>query len=141
MPKRFESPAGPSQRQQRVAELVRHALAEVLSRGDIQDDVLTRHVVTIPEVRMSSDLRLATAYVMPLGGRDEKPVIEALNRNRKILRAEVAHRVNLKFAPDLRFLRDETFDEAARIDALLRSEKVQRDVAKPADGTPDEDQE
>ena len=141
MPKRFESPAGPSQRQQRVAELVRHALAEVLSRGNVQDDVLTRHVVTIPEVRMSPDLRLATAYVMPLGGRDEKPVIEALNRNRKILRAEVAQRVNLKFAPDLRFLRDETFDEAARIDALLRSEKVQRDVAKPADGTPDEDQE
>ncbi len=136
MPKRFESASGPSQRQQRVAELVRHALAEVLQRGDIQDEVLTSHVVTIPEVRMSPDLRLATAYVMPLGGRDERPVLEALNRNRKVLRAEVAHRVNLKFAPDLRFLRDETFDEAARIDALLRSEKVQRDVAKP-DGEED----
>jgi ribosome-binding factor A len=120
--------AGPSQRQQRVAELVRHALAEVLQRGDIQDDVLTNHVVTIPEVRMSPDLRLATAYVMPLGGRDEQPVLDALNRNRKALRAEVAHRVNLKFAPDLRFLRDETFDEAARIDALLRSDKVQKDI-------------
>ena len=71
MPKRSESPAGPSQRQQRVAELVRHALAEVLARGDIQDPVLTRHVITMPEVRMSPDLRLATAYVMPLGGRDE----------------------------------------------------------------------
>ena len=131
MPKRFESTSGPSQRQQRVAELVRHALAEVLQRGDIQDEVLTGHVITIPEVRMSPDLRLATAYVMPLGGRDEGPVLEALNRNRKALRAEVAHRVNLKFAPDLRFLRDETFDEAARIDALLRTEKVQRDIAKP----------
>ncbi len=139
MPKRFESSAGPSQRQQRVAELVRHALAEVLQRGDIQDDVLTKHVVTIPEVRMSPDLRLATAYVMPLGGRDEKPVLDALNRNRKALRTEVAHRVNLKFAPDLRFLRDETFDEAARIDALLRSEKVQKDVRKVEGETGEDD--
>jgi ribosome-binding factor A len=139
MPKRFESSAGPSQRQQRVAELVRHALAEVLQRGDIQDDVLAKHVVTIPEVRMSPDLRLATAYVMPLGGRDEKPVVDALNRHRKALRAEVAHRVNLKFAPDLRFLRDETFDEAARIDALLRTEKVQKDVRKDDDAEGDEE--
>jgi ribosome-binding factor A len=82
---------------------------------------------------MSPDLRLATAYVMPLGGRDERPVLEALNRNRKALRTEVAHRVNLKFAPDLRFLRDETFDEASRIDALLRTERVQRDLNKPGD--------
>ena len=88
---------------------------------------------------MSPDLRLATAYVMPLGGRDEGPVLEALNRNRKALRAEVAHRVNLKFAPDLRFLRDDTFDEASRIDALLRTDKVQRDLKKPAE-SPDEDQ-
>src|SRR5919107_5427915 len=141
MPKRFESSSGPSQRQQRVAELVRHALAEVLARGDIQDDVLTGHVITIPEVRMSPDLRLATAYVMPLGGRDERPVLEALNRNRKALRAEVAHRVNLKFAPDLRFLRDETFDEAARIDALLRTEKVQRDLNKPGPAISDDSDE
>ena len=139
MPKRLDSTAGPSQRQQRVAELVRHALAEVLQRGDIQDEVLTRHVVTIPEVRMSPDLRLATAYVMPLGGRDERPVLEALNRNRKALRTEVAHRVNLKFAPDLRFLRDETFDEAARIDALLRSEKVRRDIESARSGEDSED--
>ena len=130
MPKHTASAAGPSQRQQRVAELVRHALAEVLSRGDIQDPVLTSHVVTIPEVRMSPDLRLATAYVMPLGGQDEREVLAALARNKKHLRQEVAHRVNLKFAPDLRFLRDETFDEASRIDALLRSERVQRDVRK-----------
>ena len=129
MPKRTEPAAGPSQRQQRVAELVRHALAEILARGDLQDPVLTSHVVTVPEVRMSPDLRLATAYVMPLGGRDEKPVLAALERNRKHLRQEIARRVNLRYAPDLRFRRDETFDEAARIDALLRSEKVQRDVA------------
>ena len=133
MPKHTAPTAGPSQRQQRVAELVRHALAEVLSRGDIQDPTLTKHVVTIPEVRMSPDLKIATAYVMPLGGQDEREVILALARNKKLLRQEVARRVNLKFAPDLRFLRDETFDEAARIDALLRSEKVQRDVAKPQD--------
>jgi ribosome-binding factor A len=133
MPRRPSPTAGPSQRQQRVAELVRHALAEVLSRGDIQDPVLTSHVVTVPEVRMSPDLRLATAYVMPLGGRDEKPVLQALDRHRKVLRQEVARRVNLKFAPDLRFLRDETFDEASRIDALLRSERVRRDVAQGSD--------
>jgi ribosome-binding factor A len=126
---------GPSQRQQRVAELVRHALAEVLQRGDIQDPVLGSHVITVPEVRMSPDLKLATAYVMPLGGRDEAPVIAALDRNRKALRQEVARRVNLKFAPDLRFLRDETFDEAGRIDALLRTDKVRRDLeAGPTDG-------
>ena len=131
MPKRFDQAAtGPSQRQQRVAELVRHALAEVLSRGDIQDAVITRHVITIPEVRMSPDLKLATAYVMPLGGKDEEAVLAALERHRKLLRQEVARPVNLKFAPDLRFRRDESFDEAARIDALLRSERVQRDTRK-----------
>jgi ribosome-binding factor A len=139
MPKRTDATAGPSQRQQRVAELVRHALAEVLSRGDIQDPVLTKHVVTVPEVRMSPDLKLATAYVMPLGGQDERPVIEALDRNKKVLRQEVARRVNLKFAPDLRFRRDETFDEASRIDALLRSEKVRRDVGSARDGDAAED--
>ncbi len=141
MAKRFEQTAGPSQRQQRVAELVRHALAEVLSRGDIQDDVLTRNVITIPEVRMSPDLKLATAYVMPLGGRDEDAVLKALDKNKKVLRQEVARRVNLKFAPDLRFLRDESFDEAARIDALLRSERVARDTAKPNTDASDDNDE
>lgn len=133
-----QAPAGPTQRQQRVAELVRHALAEVLQRGDIQDPVLGAHTVTVPEVRMSPDLKIATAYVMPLGGGDEKAVIAALERNKKPLRQEVARRVNLKFAPDLRFRRDETFDEAARIDALLRSEKVQRDLESDT-AEPDDD--
>lgn len=133
-----QTPSGPSQRQQRVAELVRHAIAEVLQRGDIQDPVLGSHVVTVPEVRMSPDLKLATAYVMPLGGQDEAPVIAALERNKKILRQEVARRVNLKYAPELRFRRDETFDEAARIDRLLRSDKVQRDLeSAPRDGETD----
>lgn len=140
MPKRFEQAAGPSQRQQRVAELVRHALAEVLSRGDLQDEALTRHVITIPEVRMSPDLKLATAYVMPLGGKDVEAVLKALEKNKKVLRQEVAHRVNLKFAPDLRFRRDESFDEAARIDALLRSERVARDTAKPDSPSDDNDE-
>jgi ribosome-binding factor A len=116
---------------------VRHALAEVLSRGDIQDPVLMKHVVTIPEVRMSPDLKIATAFVMPLGGRDEAAVLEALDRNRKPLRQEVAHRVNLKFAPDLRFRRDDSFDEAAKIDALLRSEKVRKDTEKLPDNDED----
>ncbi len=124
------SKAGPGQRQQRVAELVRHALADVLQRGDVQDPVLSSHVITVPEVRMSPDLKMATAYVMPLGGQDEAPVIKALEKNRRVLRQEVARRVNLKFAPDLRFFRDETFDEADRIDALLRTEKVQKDLDK-----------
>ncbi|MCC0805472.1 30S ribosome-binding factor RbfA [Methylobacterium sp. W2] len=133
------NPSGPSQRQQRVAELVRHAIAEVLQRGDIQDPVLGSHVITVPEVRMSPDLKIATAYIMPLGGLDEKPVIAALERNKKALRQEVARRVNLKFAPDLRFLRDETFDEADRIDALLRTEKVRRDLESQSGNSDDRD--
>lgn len=134
MAKRFDKGAGPSQRQLRVAELIRHELAAILSRGDIQDDVLSAHVVTVPEVRMSPDLKLATCYIMPLGGRDEAPVLAALDRHKKELRHEIAHRVNLKFAPDLRFRRDETFDEAARVDAILRSERVQADLKGRSSG-------
>ncbi|MBJ6127686.1 30S ribosome-binding factor RbfA [Microvirga splendida] len=141
MAKRFEQTTGPSQRQQRVAELVRHALAEVLSRGDLQDDVLTKNVITIPEVRMSPDLKLATAYIMPLGGKDEEAVLKALEKNKKHLRQEVARRVNLKFAPDLRFRRDESFDEAARIDALLRTERVARDTGRSSLDISDDDSE
>lgn len=114
----------------RVGELVRHKLAEMLVRGEIHDDVLASHVVTIPEVRLSPDLKLATVYVMPLGGEDVKPVIEALTRHRKYIRAEIAHTLNLRFAPDLRFREDETFEEATRIDRLLDSERVRRDVDK-----------
>lgn len=128
---------GPTQRQQRVAELVRHAIAEVLQRGDVQDPVLSSHVITVPEVRMSPDLKIATAYIMPLGGKDEAPVIAALERNKKVLRQEVARRVNLKFAPELRFKRDETFDEFGRIDAILKSDKVRRDVDKRSEDEDD----
>ena len=122
--------SGPSQRQLRVAELVKHALAQMLSRGEIHDDVLTAHVITVPEVRMSPDLKLATVYVMPLGGKDVDRVIEALDRHKRFIRGEISHAVNLKFAPDIRFMADDTFDEASRIDALLASEKVRRDVDK-----------
>lgn len=120
----------PSQRMLRVGELIRHKIAEMLSRGEIHDDVLASHVITIPEVRLSPDLKLATVYVMPLGGNDLKPVIEALTRNKKYIRAEVAHTLNLRYAPDLRFREDETFEEATRIDRLLDSEKVRRDTGK-----------
>ena len=122
--------AAPSQRQLRVGELIRHKLAEMLSRGEIHDDVLASHVVTIPEVRLSPDLKLATAYVIPLGGTDTEAVLGALARHKRYIRAEIAHAVNLKFAPDIRFRSDETFAEASRIDALLASPKVRRDLDK-----------
>ena len=120
--------AGPSQRALRVGELVRHTMAEMLTRGDVHDPVIETHLITVPEVRMSADLKLATIYVMPLGGRDEKAVVEALERNRRYLRGEIAKRVNLKFAPDIRFRIDERFDEAVRIDKLLQSPEVKRDL-------------
>ena len=121
---------GPSQRMLRVGELIRHKIAEMLSRGEIHDDVLAGHVITIPEVRISPDLKLATVYVMPLGGKSVKPVIEALTRNRKFIRTEVAQTLNLRYAPDVRFREDETFEEATRIDRLLDSPKVRQDVEK-----------
>jgi ribosome-binding factor A len=126
--------AGPSQRARRVGEMVRHALSDMLTRGDVHDPVLEGHLVTIPEVRMSPDLRLATVYVMPLGGKDIEAVIEALDRNKRYLRGEIAHRVNLKFAPDIRFRADERFDEAERIEKLLRTPAVQRDLKREDDG-------
>lgn len=125
--------SGPSQRQLRVGELVRHALAEVLARGDVPDPALGKTLITVPEVRMSPDLKLATCYVMPLGGKDTKAALDALDANRKALRGEVGHRLELKFVPDLRFRLDTSFEEGARIDALLRSPDVQRDLGGPAD--------
>jgi ribosome-binding factor A len=121
-------PPGDSQRQLRVGELIRHELAAMLSRGDIHDPVVEAHMITVPEVRMSPDLRLATIYIMPLGGHDEKQVIEAFDRNKRYVRGEIARRVNLKFAPEIRFRLDERFDEAERIEKLLRTPQVQRDL-------------
>ena len=117
----------------RVAELVRHAVSEVLSRNEIVDPVLETHVVTAVRAKMSPDLKLATVFVMPLGGADSGPVLAALDRHKAYLRGEVARRINLKFAPDLRFRIDESFDNAQKIDALLNSEKVRRDLRQPAD--------
>jgi len=118
----------PSQRQLRAGELIRHALAEILTRGEVHDPVIENHVITVPEVRVTPDLRLATVYVMPLGGRDESEVLSALERNKRFLRGELAHRVNMKFAPEIRFRLDERFDEAERIGKLLRAPDVRRDL-------------
>ena len=126
--KKSAKPSGPSQRALRVGELVRHAVAELLARGEVVDPVLAAHLVTIPEARMSPDLKLATIYVQTHAASDEKAVLAALDRNKRMLRHEVAQRLDLKFAPDLRFRRDERLDKAARIDALLRSPEVRRDI-------------
>jgi ribosome-binding factor A len=112
----------------RAGELVRHALAEILARGEVHDPVIGTHLITVPEVRMSPDLRIATVYVLPLGGQDAVAMLEALDRNKRYLRGEVARRVNFKFAPDIRFRIDERFDEAERIERLLRSPQVRRDL-------------
>ena len=133
------APKAASQRQLRVGELVRHVLSDMLTRGEVHDPVLEGHLVTVPEVRMAPDLRLATIYVMPLGGRDQEAVLAALERNKRYLRGEIAHRVNLKFAPEIRFLIDERFAEAERIEKLLRTPAVQRDLTQgdePAEEEP-----
>jgi ribosome-binding factor A len=127
------SAAGGSQRQLRVGEAVRHAVADILTHGHVHDTELEGHTITVPEVRMSPDLKIATIYVMPLGGRDTEIVVAALERNKKFLRGEVARRVNLKFAPDIRFRVDDRFDEAERIEKLLRTPAVQRDLAPDSD--------
>ena len=129
----------PSQRMLRVAELIRHSMAELLTRGAINDPVLDGHVVTVPRVKMSPDLKLASVYVMPLGGKDTGEVIAALDRHKKYLRTEIAHRINLKFAPEIRFKIDDSFDNVAKIDALLNSDKVKQDLQphkEPAENKP-----
>lgn len=126
---RHTGPNEVSQRMLRVGEVVRHVVADLLSRGMFADPVLDGHVITVPEVRMSPDLKWATIYVMPLGGKDMVPVLAALERNKKLIRTEMAHKVNLRYAPDVRFRADESFEKSARIDALLASPAVQRDLA------------
>jgi ribosome-binding factor A len=123
----------PSQRQLRAGELIRHALAEILARGEVHDPVIENHVITVPEVRLTPDLRLATVYVMPLGGKDAREVVAAFERNKRFLRGELAHRINMKFAPEIRFRIDERFDEAERIEKLLSTPDVQRDLDKSND--------
>ena len=120
----------PSQRMLRVGELIRHKLSEMLTRGEIHDETLASHVITISEVRMSPDMRLATAYVMPLGGDNVQPVVAALQKNARYIRGEIARAVNLQFSPDIRFREDASFEEATRIDRLLDSPKVTQDTRK-----------
>jgi ribosome-binding factor A len=126
-------PTGPSQRMLRVGELVRHALAGVFARGEVEDPALSGAVITVPEVRMSSDLKLANAYVIPLGGERADEIVEALNRHRKFIRGRIAPELDLKYAPEVKFFVDNTFDEFGRIDALLRTDRVQRDLGKDTD--------
>jgi ribosome-binding factor A len=118
----------PSQRQLRVGEVIRHAFAEILQRGDVHDPVFERTVVTVPEVRMAPDLKCATVYVLPLGGKGADDVVAAFDRNKSYLRGEIARRVNLRNAPDLRFRVDTSFEVGDRVDAVLRSPEVQRDL-------------
>ena len=126
-------PTGPSQRMLRVGELVRHALSGVFARGEIEDPLLAGKVITVPEVRMTPDLKLANAYIMPLGGEGAEEIVAALNRHHRFIRGRVAPALDLKFAPDLKFFVDNTFDEFGKIDALLRSDRVQRDILKDED--------
>ncbi len=123
--------AGNAQRQLRVAEVIRHALSQALVRGDLHDPDLSHVSVTVSEVRMAPDLKLATAYVLPLGGLNTDGVIAALERNKSELRRIVTAAVKLKFSPELRFAADKTFDEMDKTRALLDSDAVRRDLDKP----------
>jgi ribosome-binding factor A len=122
---------GPTQRQLRVGEMLRHALADVLRRGDIRDPDLVGVSVTITQVKPSPDMRHATVFCEPLGGKNAAAVIAALNRNKAYLRGEMGHMITLKFTPDLRFLEDESFAEAQKIETILKSDRVKRDLSTP----------
>ena len=124
---------GPSVRALRVGEQVRHILSDILQRGDVHDDVLAKHVVSVTEVRMSSDLRHATAFIKPLLGRDEEVVLKALRTNTAYFQREVAARTRLKYAAKIKFLADDSFDEGSHIDKLLRDPKVAQDLVKDDD--------
>ncbi|HXN88957.1 MAG TPA: 30S ribosome-binding factor RbfA [Methylocella sp.] len=123
----------PSQRMLRVAELIRHTMAELLVRSAMGDPVLESKAIMIPEVRMSPDLKLATIFVMPLGGKSIADVLVALDRHKKVLRGEMARRIDLRFAPDIRFKADRSFEYGAKIDALLELPEVKRDLSKKQD--------
>jgi ribosome-binding factor A len=125
-----ETTEGKSVRLLRVGEQVRHILSEILARGDVHDDVLTTHTVSVTEVRMSPDLKHATVFIKSLLGQDEEAVVKALRTNTAYLQREVAKRVQLKFAAKLKFLADESFDEGSHIDKLLRDPKVAQDLGE-----------
>jgi len=131
--RRFPTASGPSQRQLRVGELLRRTLADILTRGDVHDPELNRIPITVSEVRASPDLKIATAYVMPLGGREQETALAALRRNKAELRHLVSREMTLKYAPDLRFKLDETFDRMDETRRLLSDETVQRDLVSGTD--------
>ena len=126
--RRNETPEGKSVRLLRVGEQVRHALSDILMRGDVHDETLAKHMVSVTEVRMSPDLKHATVFVKPLLGADEEIVVKALRTNTAYLQSEVARRVNTKYAAKLKFIADESFDEGTHIDRLLREPNVARDL-------------
>ena len=130
---------GPSQRQLRVGEALRHALAEVLYRNEIRDPDLDGVSVTITQVKPSPDMRYATVYCEPLGGENAKEIVAALNRHKGFLRGEMGHRIAIKFTPELRFVEDESFAEAQRIENILKSERVSRDLAASDEDAEDQD--
>jgi ribosome-binding factor A len=130
--------AGPSQRQLRVGEAIRRALSETLQRADVHDPDLNRMSITVGEVRMSPDLMIATAYVLPLGGEGRDQVIELLSRNKGELRRLVAKKMTLKFAADLRFRLDETFDQMDETRRMLDQDRVRRDAQAPDSAPADE---
>jgi ribosome-binding factor A len=134
MARQIETPEGRSVRLLRVGEQVRHALSDILMRGEVHDDVLASHLVSVTEVRMSPDLRHATAFVKPLLGSNEEAVLKALRTNTAYLQRAVASRVNTKYAAKLKFLADESFDEGSHIDRLLRDPKVAQDLGSGSDG-------
>ncbi len=126
--RRSETSEGKSVRTLRVGEQVRHVLSGILQRGDVHDEVLARHPISVTEVRMSPDLRQAIVFVKPLLGREEEAMLKALRTNTAYLQSEVAKAVNLKYAARLKFLIDESFDEGAKIDHLLDAPNVKRDL-------------
>ena len=130
MARHTESPEGRSVRLLRVGEQVRHVLSELLQRGEVHDDVLQSHLVSVTEVRMSPDLRHATVFVKPLLGQDEAVVLKALRQNTAFFQREVAQRVRTKYAAKLKFLADESFDEGTHIDRILRSDHVAQDLGE-----------
>ena len=136
---RNDGPSGPSQRQLRVGEALRHALAEVLTRNEIRDADLESVSVTITQVKPSPDMRYATVYCEPLGGENAKTIITALNRHKGFLRGEMGHLIATKFTPELRFVEDESFAEAQKIENILKSERVSRDLAASDEDAEDQD--
>ena len=138
---RFHQGHGPSQRQLRVGELIRRTLSDVLLRGDVHDPELNRHSITVGEVKASPDLKIATAYVLPLGGNDAEDALAALRRNTRELRHHVAKDMTLKYAPDLRFVLDETFDRMDETRRLFARDDVRRDLESDEEDDRDDDRQ